>query len=111
MAFDKNLALKHYSSSFGNRPEALQAYCDEEAYTRDPRKLAKEFDEIQGAIWGVILAKGGKGGLTRHELEAITRKHVSKNVPWVSEVGITGFMEWITWMAWHEGYLRKGSVR
>ena len=106
MSFDKNLALEFYSAAGGNRLDELESYCERTDY-RTPSAIAREIDEIQGSLWGIVLGTVGKTRFTEPELEQIVRDYVGLKARWVSDQGVAALMRWLVWMAWNEGYLAR----
>ena len=104
MPFDRNHALECYSRAGGNRLDTLRSYCNEVDY-RDVFGFARSVDGIQGSLWGIVLGTMGKKNLSVSELEEITRTYVVTNARWVDERGVAALMQWLAWMAWHEGCL------
>ena len=110
--FDKNVAVECYSHSFGNRLNLLVEYREEVGY-EDASGLAREVDEIQGALWGIVVRTAGRydvSSFTAEELEAIIRKYARRHAAWLNDVGIAALTQWLCWIAWHEGYMRRDDA-
>ena len=72
-SWDKNVAVERYSHSFGNRLDLLMEYCEEIGYGDAPG-LAREVEEIQGALWGIVVRTAGRydvSSFTAEELELV----------------------------------------
>jgi hypothetical protein len=98
---DINTAIDAYSRAGGNRIEPLQAL-----YSRDPtsaKALAAEISNLQESIMDLVRSRAGKVGLAAAEIEQLARQYLATTKPEVNEVGLRGLLQYVTWLAWHDG--------
>lgn len=100
-----NDAIKAYSYPFNNRIQPLREYCSRCSYSGSVEELAKRIDQMQGRIFDVLWSSEKKT-MTAQEIEKLSRAFLAVEEPDVNDTGFNGLMQWVMWMAWHEGILQ-----
>jgi hypothetical protein len=100
---DINAAIQAYSHSFGNRMEELLRMCDGDQKRADT--WAEPVRMMQDDIVNLICAQSERRQLSAIEIEHIASVYLSAHAPEVTKQGLRGLMDYVGWMAWHEGYL------
>jgi hypothetical protein len=104
--FDKNSAIEAFSAAFGNNVKRLEAYCHDVGYEGDVMALADLIRQIQEQVFGEIYRRSENQPLNGEEITSISREYVAAHEPWINDVGLNGLLQWVGWMAWHEGCMK-----
>jgi hypothetical protein len=102
---DINAAMEAYCHSFGNRPEALQAYCDEQSQPEIASVLGARIDTLENSIFDIVWKQSEHQQVSAQQVAGIAREYLKANAPEVHETGFRAILRWVGWMAWHEGCL------
>jgi hypothetical protein len=103
---DINQAIYVYSHAGGNRPDSLREYCSACGAAESPAAVAARIDGMHEAILDIVRERAGPDGLTNQQIERIARKWASKSEPEVNDAGIHALLQYVIWIAWHDGYKR-----
>jgi hypothetical protein len=101
-----NAAITAYSHSGGNCNEALRPLCHSDKSAA--AKLAALINELQGDIFDLVWSRSEAGALSAAQIEQIASAYLAEKKPEleIDDIGVSGLMRYIIWMAWHEGCLR-----
>lgn len=83
--------------------EELLSICDGDQNSAD--KWAERVRTMQGDILNSIGSQSERRQLSATEIENIAIVYLSAKAPEVNNQGLRGLMNYVGWMAWHEGYL------
>ena len=103
---DINAAIDAYSYQGGNRLGRLQAICADSSIAET---LAAEISGLQEGIYELVRARAGADGLPRAQVEQVARQYLATARSDVNELGLTGLLRYVIWIAWHDGWLQLGS--
>lgn len=107
MSLDLNVAIEAFSHAGGNHIERLRARCSRTVPESSIQALARRIEQIQTAIFEIVWKKSEQRALTGQEIVEIARQYCLAKEPEINETGLQALLQWIGWMAWHEGCLQQ----
>ena len=107
MDFDLNAAIVVYSRSMGNRADALTQHCAENGIAELEARIKETIDTIQQGVFERVWEKTrDEGPLTDAQIVELATDYCRDHAPSVDDAGMNGLLQWVIWMAWHEGCLK-----
>jgi Glu-tRNA(Gln) amidotransferase subunit E-like FAD-binding protein len=103
---DKNKILKKFSSTFFIDEEKMKNYFQDNNLENFAETL-KEFENMRNNTFNVIWNKSEYSQFTNKEIENLSEKYLKENHAWIDEEGIKAVNNYLLWMCWHEGILKK----
>jgi len=103
---EKNNLLKFFLSQFGIGNIA-KIYADENRIN-NYEDVVDEFKQIQKNIFDYIweISEPDKQ-FNAHEIEEVSAIYCFEHYQWINKVGLNALNNWLLWMCWHEGILKK----
>jgi hypothetical protein len=103
--FDFNAAIDAYCMP-GYGIDRLERYCRRCRYSGSVETLANRINEIREAIYEIVRQKSPSNGLRTEEIGYIAQEYVDANEPEITAVGVKSLTNYLTWICWHDGWLR-----
>ena len=102
----KNNLLKVFLSQFGIG-EFAEAYAVKNSLD-NYQDIINEFKLMQNNIFDYIwkITESNKQ-LTTHEIETICATCCFEHYQWINETGLKALNNWLLWLCWHEGILKR----
>ena len=106
---DINTAIDAYSYQGGNRPERLRAVCADSPGAVDG--LAAEISGLQEDLYALVRKRVGETGegMSRAEIGQLAQEHLAASRPDIDAVGRDALLRYVIWIAYHDGWLRRGD--
>lgn len=103
---DKNILLDKFSKIFNVDKENMYEFFVENNL-ENFNEVLLEFEKIRNDVYSFLWETSEKEQLSNKMVDQLSKDFLFKNYSWINETGFNALKNYIFWISWHEGILKK----